>query len=78
MGLTVAGLEEDGLVEKRADPGDARRSLVDLTDAGRESRAGARDRRTGILAARFDARLKPDELAVIDRALRLIDSVIER
>lgn len=77
MGLTVTGLEDDGLVAKSPDPADARRSLVDLTEAGRESRARARDRRGGILAARLDARLSPEELALIDRALVLIDSVIE-
>lgn len=77
MGLTVGGLEDDGLVERRPDPQDARRSLIDLTDAGRDSRALSRDRRTGMLATRFDSRLTAEELAVIDRALRLIDTVID-
>jgi DNA-binding MarR family transcriptional regulator len=77
MGLTVTGLEDDGLVAKSSDPQDARRSLVDLTDAGRESRDRARDRRAGILAARFDSRLSPDELRLLDLALTLIDSVLE-
>lgn len=78
MGLTVGGLEELGLVARRPDPADARRSLLALTDAGVESRATARDRRAGVLAARLDARLSADELALVDRALTLIDAVVDR
>lgn len=78
MGLTVAGLEELGLVAKTPDPADARRSLLALTDAGVESRSTARDRRAGVLAARFDARLSADEIALLDRALTLIDAVVDR
>lgn len=78
MGLTVGALEDVGLVARTPDPHDARRGLIELTDAGRESRAQSRDRRTGILAARLDARLSTDDLACIDRALTLLDSVIER
>ncbi|AMM19892.1 hypothetical protein AX769_06645 [Frondihabitans sp. PAMC 28766] len=78
MGLTVAGLEELGLIAKKPDPADARRSLLELTDAGVESRASARDRRAGVLAGRFDARLTPDELAAIEHALDLIDRVVDR
>jgi DNA-binding MarR family transcriptional regulator len=78
MGLTVGGLEDLGLVAKTADPDDARRSLVDLTDEGRASRDQARDRRTGILAARLDDRLTSDELSSLGRALDLIDRVVDR
>lgn len=77
MGLTVQALEDLGLVAKTPDPQDARRSLVILTDAGRESRAQARDRRSGLLAQRLESRLSPDDRDVIDTALRLLDQVID-
>lgn len=77
MGLTVAALDELGLVTKEPDPADARRTLVALTEAGVETRASARDRRAGALAARLDARLTLDELACIDRALTLLDTVVD-
>ncbi len=34
MAQTVGDLEGDGLVERRPDPGDGRRALVSLTEAG--------------------------------------------
>jgi DNA-binding MarR family transcriptional regulator len=78
MGLTIQVLSQLGLVEKSPDPKDARRTLVALTDAGVESRASARDRRAGLLASRLESRLDPDEIALIDRALTLLDTVVER
>ena len=78
MGLTVQALAELGLVAKTPDPKDARRTLVALTDAGVESRASARDRRAGLLASRLESRLDADELALIDRALTLLDAVVDR
>lgn len=78
MGLTIQALAELGLVEKSPDPRDARRTLVALTDAGVESRASARDRRAGLLASRLESRLDPDEIALIDRALTLLDTVVDR
>ncbi|MCU1527213.1 MAG: hypothetical protein JWP75_976 [Frondihabitans sp.] len=78
MGLTVGGLEDLGFVAKTPDPEDARRSLVDLTDLGRASREQARNRRTAILAARFDDRLTGDELSCLDRALGLLDRILAR
>lgn len=41
---TVNRLEEDGLVQRRADPDDARAALVAMTDAGRRELAGFRRR----------------------------------
>jgi DNA-binding MarR family transcriptional regulator len=34
MTQTISDLEADGLIERRADPGDGRRALVELTPAG--------------------------------------------
>jgi DNA-binding MarR family transcriptional regulator len=40
-GAMVQRLEQHGLVQRRADPGDRRRRLVELTPAGRERVRGA-------------------------------------
>src|SRR5437588_13130242 len=45
MAQTVADLEADGLVERRPDPGDRRRALVSLTQAGRSALVLDRGRR---------------------------------
>ncbi|MGI8522481.1 MAG: MarR family winged helix-turn-helix transcriptional regulator [Nocardioides sp.] len=42
MSGTVSQLEQLGWVAKQTDPADARKTLVSLTDAGRERLAGAR------------------------------------
>jgi len=78
MGVTVTALEDLGLVAKSPDPTDARRSVVDITDAGRTDRDRARAQRAGILAARLDERLTVDDLACLERALTLIDAVVDR
>jgi DNA-binding MarR family transcriptional regulator len=58
MGQTVQVLERAGFVRRQADPADARRELILLTDAGREAMAAVAARRerdlAGILTARFD------------------------
>ncbi|MEV4113411.1 MarR family transcriptional regulator [Nonomuraea sp. NPDC049695] len=43
MGVTLAGLEERGLVERRRDPGDGRRVVMSATQAGLRA---LHDRRT--------------------------------
>src|SRR5882757_1303520 len=49
MAQTVGELESDGLVERRPDPDDGRRALVELTTAGRETLEDDRSRRVGWL-----------------------------
>jgi DNA-binding MarR family transcriptional regulator len=50
MGATLAALEARGLVERRADPGDARRIVLSLTAAGRRVRRDKRNVRIRHLA----------------------------
>jgi len=53
MSLAVARLLESSDVAKDVDPGDARSSLVRLTDAGRSTLADARRRNGASVAARL-------------------------
>jgi DNA-binding MarR family transcriptional regulator len=45
MGQTVAELETQGLIARRPDPTDGRRSLIELTEAGRTELYEDRGRR---------------------------------
>src|ERR1700755_2511123 len=47
MGQTLAELEAQGLVSRRPDEADGRRTLLELTDAGRQTLAEDRQRREG-------------------------------
>ncbi|WP_423922424.1 MarR family winged helix-turn-helix transcriptional regulator [Frigoribacterium sp. 2-23] len=76
MGLTIAALDELGLVTKTPDPADARRSLVDVTEAGRAMRASTRSHRVDVLARRLADLLEPADLATVERALGLLDRAI--
>src|SRR5690349_17593202 len=50
MTQTVADLEAEGLIARRADPGDGRRTLIELTASGRETLQADRRKRDGWLA----------------------------
>jgi DNA-binding MarR family transcriptional regulator len=51
MAQTVSEMEADGYVERRADPSDRRRALVDFTPAGRAALDADRRHRVGWLAS---------------------------
>lgn len=69
MAQTVSDLEADGLVERRPDPDDGRRALVELTEQGRQTLAADRRRRDGWLARAIQEELSADERR------RLLDAV---
>jgi DNA-binding MarR family transcriptional regulator len=71
MAQTVSELEADDLVERRPDPGDRRRALVSLTQAGREALSAERERREGWLANTI-ALLSAEEQAVLGEAAELL------
>jgi DNA-binding MarR family transcriptional regulator len=50
IGATLAGLEERGLVERRRDPGDGRRVVLSVTEAGHKTMRNRRNARTEQLA----------------------------
>lgn len=73
MQVTVAALEERGLVERSTDPGDRRRVVLSLTEAGRDAVLHKRAMRTEQVAAAM-SRLTAEEV----EALRAATPVLER
>jgi DNA-binding MarR family transcriptional regulator len=73
MGQTLAELEAHNLIERRADPADGRRTLLELTDTGREVLAEERRRRDGWMARGIEAELDDDERLVLAHAVELLD-----
>jgi DNA-binding MarR family transcriptional regulator len=77
MGQTVADLEAQGLIERHADDADRRRSLLELTAAGRAALLAERGRREGWLAQALEANFSDEEREVLDRATRLLSRLGE-
>ena len=77
MTQTVADLEEDGLVERRADPTDGRRTLLALTDQGRRTLEADRAQREGWLAQTIADDLSPAEQRVLIKAVVLLRRLSE-
>ena len=77
MGQTVAELETQGLVERHPDPADGRRSLIELTDAGRTELHEDRRRREGWLAEAIEENLSDAERETLDEAMRLLGRLAE-
>jgi DNA-binding MarR family transcriptional regulator len=73
----VARLERDGLARREPDPDDARAVRVHLTDEGRERLGAMRAQRAADVDARLAA-LSPEERAVLESALPILDKLIER
>jgi DNA-binding MarR family transcriptional regulator len=69
MAQTVAELEAEDLVERRADPTDGRRFLIDMTPKGRKALEADRQRRQGWLTQTIIEEFSLDERA------RLMDAV---
>ena len=78
MAQTVSDLEDDGLVERRPDPDDGRRALVELTGRGTETLEADRRRRDGWLAQAIDEDLTAEELIVLSEAVPLLRRLAER
>lgn len=72
----VARLEEEGLVERAADPRDGRACLVSPSAAGRETLNEIRGRKTAYLAQRLDD-LPPEDVAALERAAEVLERVLE-
>ena len=71
MAQTVGELESDSRVQRRPDPTDGRRALVELTEKGRAELEADRRHRVGWLATEIE-RLAPEEQATIARATELL------
>jgi DNA-binding MarR family transcriptional regulator len=77
MAQTVGDLEAEGLVERRPDPDDRRRALVELTEEGLLSLQADRKRRDGWLANAIEQDLSPREQAVLRDAVELLRRLAE-
>jgi DNA-binding MarR family transcriptional regulator len=65
------------LIRRESDPDDGRRQLIFLTDEGRDQAQGARASRAEWLADVFEQRFTSDVRRTIDRALSLLERVVE-
>ena len=68
----VTHLERDGLLEREADPGDRRRTLIWLTPGGHEALRRDRDVLGIDLLARAMARLPPGQADALNAAMRAL------
>src|SRR5690242_16225568 len=73
MAATLAALDQFGLIQRNPDPGDGRRQLVTLTDAGRERVEGTRQARSEWLAQAFQERCTEGERQTVIEAMALLE-----
>jgi DNA-binding MarR family transcriptional regulator len=72
----VARLEEQGLVERTADPSDRRSFLVGITPAGRALLLRLRRRKNAYLAKRL-RELGAEDVAALERAADVLERLLE-
>ena len=77
MGATLGALELRGLVERRPDPGDGRRAVMSLTEAGRQALWQRRNARTQQLAKALAAGFTRSELDQLMAAAPLIERLAQ-
>lgn len=76
MRMTLAALEERGLVARAPHPTDGRQVVFSLTEAGVALRGGGRQARRGWLAEAIDAELDADEQAALMAAVALLHRLV--
>lgn len=72
MATIIASLTDGDLVTRHDDPGDGRRTLIELTPAGRAMIEADRARRDGWLAQAMQRDLSAEERAVVAHATELL------
>src|SRR5215469_6753042 len=77
MGATLGALEARGLVERHSDPGDGRRAVMSLTEAGRQVLQDKRDARTQQLAQALSAGFTREELSLLMAAAPLLERLAQ-
>ncbi|MFL3868947.1 MarR family transcriptional regulator [Streptomyces griseobrunneus] len=73
MARAVGLLMDQGLITRRAHPTDGRKSLVELSAAGRALLEEERGRRTDWLAHAIESELSPEERELLARAIGLVE-----
>ncbi len=77
MAQTVSDLETAGLISRRPDPADGRRTLVELTPEGRVTLEADRRDREGWLASAIGAELTAPERQQLARSVELLRRLAE-
>jgi DNA-binding MarR family transcriptional regulator len=77
MGATLGALEARGLIERRPDPGDGRRVVLSLTEAGRRALRNKRSARTDQLAHALSAGFTGPELQRLLAAAPLLERLAQ-
>ncbi|MFF8261514.1 MarR family winged helix-turn-helix transcriptional regulator [Streptomyces virginiae] len=78
MARAVGLLMEQDLVTRRPHPTDGRKSLVELSDAGRTALEAERGRRAGWLAQAIEAELTDEERALLALSTALLERLAAR
>ncbi|GAA5000090.1 MarR family winged helix-turn-helix transcriptional regulator [Streptomyces siamensis] len=73
IAATLAVLDERGLIARNPDPGDGRRQVITLTDAGRDRVEGTRQAREEWLARAFQHHCTEAERQTVIEAMALLD-----
>lgn len=77
MGATVAGLEARGFVTRSPDPGDARRSILSITEAGETVLRAGRSALTELVAGALAREFTPAEVGQLRTAAPLIERLAQ-
>ena len=77
MGQTLSELEAQGLISRRPDERDGRRTLLELTDEGRRALGKERRRREGWLAQAMETGFTPEEQDLLANAIPLLARLAE-
>jgi DNA-binding MarR family transcriptional regulator len=77
MGATLSALEDRGLVGRRPDPGDGRRAVISLTEAGLQALRNKRNARTQQMAQALSAGFTPPELSQLMAAAPLLERLAQ-
>ena len=78
MGVTVAALEQRGLISRHRDPEDGRRIMLSLSEAGRQVVRDRRGARTEQIARALRDGFTPEELARLRAIVPLVERLAER
>ena len=73
IGATLAALEARGLVERHSDPGDGRRVVLSVTEAGHKTMRNRRNARTEHLARALSTGFSRAELDLLTAAAPLLE-----
>lgn len=76
MAVTLAALQQLGLITRIPDPSDGRRQIVELTAAGQERVEHARAAREEWLATSFQTEYTEDERQQIIAAMALLERLV--